>query len=106
MQLIPTSALPNQEFTIVLDDQDCTIGLKWMQRRLYLTLFVGDVRIASNLICENRVNILQRRLLGFNGTLHFWDTDGYRPPVWDGLNTRYLLYFVSAVEALPDILRY
>lgn len=106
MQVIPLSSIPNQIFNVVLDAQNCTISVYWKQKRLYIDLTVGADIICVGRICQNRANILQVPVRGFNGTLHFWDTEGDRYPMWDKLNTRYFLVYVSEGEILPDELEF
>ena len=43
MLRIPLQTLPNQEFSIVLDGQNCVINLRQMGGFLYLTLTADEV---------------------------------------------------------------
>ena len=106
MQQISLSQIPSQTLNVVLAGQYCTISLYWRQTRLYLDLQVGGSLICRGAICQNRADVLQSRHPDFDGTLHFVDTQGDRPPQWDGLGDRYLLVFVAADEVLPEVLRY
>lgn len=106
MQAIPLSKLANQTFNIILDNQYCTITLRWKEDRIYLDLSIGTRVIRQGMVCENRTNILQSRSPYFKGTLHFWDIDGNRPPEWSKLDSRYFLVFYPVSETLPENLRY
>lgn len=106
MRGIPLTQIPAQTFDIVLDGQYCTISIYWRQTHLFLDLSVGGTVLAAGRICQNGTNILQAGLKGFSGTLHFFDTDGTSIPIWDRLNSRYVLLYCSEGEALPDELIY
>lgn len=94
MLFIPTTPIPNQALSVVLNEQECNISLRWQQIRLYLDLSIAGEVIRSGMICEDRTSILGRRVLGFDGYLFFADTAGVAPPHWQELNSRfYLMYF-------------
>ena len=52
MLRIPLQTLPNQEFSIVLDGQNCVINLRQMGGFLYLTLTADEVKICDAHICR------------------------------------------------------
>ena len=139
MHIIPLSQIPAQSFNIVLEGQHCTIALYWRQERLCLDLSVGnpkrvtgtknaatnakkaatsskiaaqDLRsiICTGAICQNRADIVQSKSPDFNGTLHFYDMEGDRPPHWEGLHNgtsgRWKLLYIPEGERLPKILRH
>ena len=106
MQRINISPIPAQTFNVVLDGQYCTISLYWRQTRLYLDLSVGAVEVCRGAVCQNRADIIQSPAPDFNGTLHFYDFEGERPPHYSGLNSRWGLFYLSGVETLPEGLRY
>ena len=106
MRFIPLSAIPNQTLSVVLDGQDCTISLYWRQVRLYLDLISNGIRVVTGAVCENKANVLQSRRLYFQGSLHFFDGEGDRPPRYEGLDTRWVFVFIHEGETLPEKLRY
>lgn len=106
MQFIPVTQIPNQAFDVVLDGQYCTISIYWRQDHLYLDLSVNGNSLAVGRICQNGTNILQSNLKEFRGSLHFFDIYGKNIPVWDKLNTRYILIYAFEGEELPDELVY
>ncbi len=93
MQIIPILATPNQEFQVVLDNQNCTINLRWQQRRLYLSLFIAQQPVITGAICQSWSTIVQIPDFAFRGALSFIDTDGDSSPHWSGLGTRWLLVY-------------
>ena len=111
MQQIPLSKIPAQTFNVVLGSSDatrqnCTLSLYWRQTRLYLDLSTADGDVCKGAICQNRADILQSRSRHFDGSLHFFDLEGIRPPHWEGLNDRHVLVYVEKGEELPETLRY
>ena len=106
MEVIPLSAVPAQTLNVVLDGQNCTISIYWRQTHLYLDLAVGSTIICTGWICQNKANVLQVPVRGFNGSLHFWDVEGDRAPQWENLGSRYFLVFVLENEDLPKSLEF
>lgn len=110
MQQIPLTQTPSQTLHAVLAGQSCTLSLYWRQTRLYLDLNVGAQVICRGALCENLAGIVQSPSRHFNGSLHFLDLEGNRPPHWQELHTgragRYALLFVEEGEELPPELRF
>lgn len=95
---IPTSELPWQEFSIVLDNQNCTIRLRQIAERLYCDLEIdNEIIFEGNLVC-NRTDIELYNSPRFHGHLFFVDMLGDTDPVYIGLNSRYLLCFETEEE--------
>lgn len=106
MDEIPLSQLPNQEFTVLLDDQRCTINLYQKGLYMYLDLTVDGELVSVGNICQDGASILQSPTPLFNGSLHFYDLQGTKHPVYSGLGTRYLLVFVPDGEDVPVDMRF
>ena len=104
MKQIPLTNIPAQTFSVILDDQLCVISIYWRQERLYLDLSSNDIIICLGAICQNKADIVQSRSQLFTGKLFFFDTEGDRPPYWEGLNSRDILLYVSEGEESPDFL--
>ncbi|MDR2947129.1 MAG: hypothetical protein LBV79_10335 [Candidatus Adiutrix sp.] len=62
--------------------------------------------VCRGAVCENRADVVQSPTPFFKGSLHFLDTEGDRPPHWEGLGSRYRLLYVAAGEELPEGLRF
>lgn len=107
---IPLAQIPAQTFQIVLAEQNCTISVYWRQKRLYLDLSVSDIPICIGAICQNRAEILQSPSPDFLGSLHFFDTEGDSPPLWEEVDTgasgRWILLYFEDGEEIPELLRY
>lgn len=107
MRFIPLAAIPSQTLNIVLDGQDCALAVYWRQERLYLDLTCNGQAIVVGAICENKVNVLQSEQLYFKGSLHFFDSEGDRPPHYEGLgDRRWALVFIAEGETVPESLRF
>lgn len=98
MVIIPVNAEPNQRFSIVLDNQNCTFELYQRYDRLYATMYVDDVTIISGVICLDCVSLIQTATTAFSGFICFVDTLGNEPPQWEGLGDRWQLVFFTAQE--------
>lgn len=106
MLFIQLTQIPNQEIETVLDGQYCTISVYWRQDHLYLDLAVNGEMLVEGKICQNGANVLQTKLRGFKGSLHFFDMDGENIPVWDKLNSRYVFVYLAEGEEMPELLKY
>ena len=95
---IPLQALPSQELQVLLDDQACTLSLRWRHWRLYADLYVGDEPAFLGAVCLNGQKINQSPSAVFSGALVFVDTLGRQHPRWDGLGDRWALVYLNAEE--------
>ena len=106
MLTIAVAPSPNQTFRCVLGWQPCVASLRQRGSRMYLDLAAGDRPIVRGAICQNGADVIQGAEPWFGGTLHFWDWEGDEPPRWDGLGSRWKLYYVPPGETLPEVLRW
>lgn len=99
---LPLEATPNQEFLIVLGDQDCTIALYQRGARMYLDLAVSGQTVRRGAICQAGEGILQGATDAFAGQLHVVDErsqpDRQAAPQWEGLGTRWRLLWLTPAE--------
>lgn len=99
---LPLEATPNQEFLITLDDQDCTIAVYQRGTRLYLDLTVSREIVRQGAICQPGERIVQGATAAFRGQLYFVDErsqpDQQAAPQWEGLGTRWRLYWLTSDE--------
>lgn len=95
---IPVSAIPFQEFSVVLDDQNCTIVLRQIAESLFCDLTVDERVVFQGRICEINapINLYHSRF--FKGSLIFVDTKGSDNPQYDGLGDRWVLIYISESE--------
>ena len=106
MRVIPISSAPAQRFQVVLDGQYCNLILRQKAKRLYLDLSVADFAVCAGAVCVHGADIIQSPSPYFSGSLHFLDISGQAAPQWEELNSRFVLLYLSADEAMPDILRF
>lgn len=98
-QTVPSQPVPNQTTQIVLNNQVCQIDLFQSPDALFMNLYVNDAPIVEGAICQDRNLIVRDLYLGFDGDLIFVDTQGSSDPVFTGLGSRYVLVYLSALEA-------
>ena len=110
---INISALPWQEFSVVLDGQNCVISLRQVADHMYCNLTCEEVEIfKGRKVCVGTdintygngqrsldyiVNFLIRQL---PGKLRMIDTLGNSDPQYEGLNDRWILVYASENEVL------
>lgn len=79
MQVIPLQQIPNQEFNIVLNGQNCTIHLYQKGDYMYLDLTCdGTIGEGQEVICLTAMDLVQYPTPYFSGTLFFADYDEQR----------------------------
>ena len=93
LSVIPLSPVPNQTLQVVLNGQQCTIGLWTKRTGMYLDLYVNNVLLLGGVPALNMTKIVRDGYLGFIGDLYFYDTQGNSDPTYDGLGTRYTLFY-------------
>ena len=95
---IPLQKLPAQELQVLLDDQPCTLTLRWRHWRLYADLYVGDEAAVLGAVCLDGQAVNQSPSTVFSGKLVFVDTLGSDAPKWEGLGDRWALLYLTAEE--------
>lgn len=96
---IPLQQIPNQEFSIVLDGQNCVINLRQMGGFLYLTLTADEVKICDTHVCQAGEPIPVWNTPLFSGRLFFIDENGkFAPPQYEALGERFILNYATADE--------
>ena len=93
---IPLKAVPSQSVNVVLAGQPCTIGLRLMGGRQYLSLSLNGTVICRNVLVVNRSAIVRAAYTGFIGELAAIDTQGDDAPEYTGWGTRWVLAFNDA----------
>jgi hypothetical protein len=95
-QTLAIQPLPAQTFNATLGAQNCTILLQQMRTGLFASLAIAGLPIISGRYCNDRVNLIRQKYLGFTGCLYFVDTTGEGlNPNYAGLGSRYLLIYES-----------
>ena len=63
-----------------------------------MDLTVNEVPIMQGVPCLYGNKMVRYSYLGFKGDLIFIDNDGESDPQWEGLGSRYLLYYIEENE--------
>jgi hypothetical protein len=108
---IPINNVPNQSFNVTLETVLCKITLqskdnpqgytndvKALESSLYFSLETNNNEITNATICENLNPLIKQDYLGFSGNFLFVDTQGGSNPFYNGLNTRFLLVYLTDEE--------
>lgn len=103
MQLIPTTAQPSQTLTATLAGQPCRINIYQKAPGLFADLYVNDVLIIAGALCLNTTLLVRNAYLGFIGDLAFFDMQGTDDPVYTGLGTRWLLFYVETTDFIVTV---
>lgn len=95
--IIPLKQVPAQSINTILAGQPCTINLRLLGGRQYLSLSVNGTIICQNVLMVDRSAIVRAAYTGFIGDLASVDTQGTEPPQYTGWNDRWELAFNDAV---------
>ena len=102
MLTISLEAEKEQTVTVPLAGQQCIIRLVQRDSGLYMDLTVNDVPLILGVPCWYGGRMVRYSYLGFQGDLVFLDTQGQEDPSWDGLGTRFLLFYLEESEIVSD----
>lgn len=91
--VIPITNNPAQSFNVTLSGQSCIINLYQKDIYLYFDMTLNGVSVINSRICLDRTTLVFEKYIGFIGSLFFVDTQGTSDPSYDGLGTRYVLFY-------------
>lgn len=98
MLTITLTAEKEQTVNVTLANQACTIRLVQRDSGIYIDLSLNSIPILQGVPCWYGNKIVRYSYLGFIGDLVFLDTQGQSDPSWDGLGTRFLLFYLEEGE--------
>lgn len=98
LKTITLSAVPAQQFDVVLNGQSCTITLRQKSIGMLLDLAIAGATIAEGVLCRNLVKIVRAPYVSFVGDLVFLDTQGSSDPIYSGLGERFVLLYLDGGE--------
>ncbi len=105
MLIVPLQATENQNVQTSLGGQAVQlnvyakqIGPASLPATLFMDVLVNNSIIVSGVICQDRNRIVRDVYLGFVGDLSFADTQGTSNPVYTGLGTQYLLFYLETAD--------
>lgn len=90
---IPLKQKPSQAVNVTLLGQPCTIILRLLGGRQYLSLSKSGEVICENVIVQNRSKIIRAAYTGFIGDIIAVDLQGDEPPYYTGWGERWVLVF-------------
>lgn len=94
------SVLPkkSQTISVNLSGQQCTIRLIQRISCIYMDFSVNGNIVAQGVPCLYGNKMIRYKYLGFSGDLVFLDNEGGDNPSWEGLGSRYPLYYIEESE--------
>lgn len=98
MQTISIEPKKSQILSINLAGQLCTIRLIQRESFMYMDLTVNGNPIMQGVPCLYGNKMVGYSYLGFKGDLVFIDNEGQKDPYWEGLGSRYTLYYIEESE--------
>ena len=90
---IPLTKDVNQEFQIILNGQNCTIGVFQKDETVFVNLWVNSKPIFLGISALDRVGIKLSDYMDFLGQLWFEDKNGTQNPNFNGFGDRYSFYY-------------
>jgi hypothetical protein len=106
MQIIPLRAIPNQTLSVLVSNQNTRINVyqKGVVPRLYCDVILNEATPqATGILCQNLKPIVRYGYVGYQGDFFFFDTQGADDPVYTGLGSRFLLYYLAPNELPPGV---
>ncbi|GAN61542.1 hypothetical protein ACI01nite_26710 [Acetobacter cibinongensis] len=103
MQAIPLTPTPSQSLAVLLGGQNVGVVLRQRSNGLYADIALNGRTILVGVICQDRTLLVGRSYHGMKGDLVFVDQYGKTDsnPTYDGLGSRYVLYWIEPGETIP-----
>lgn len=98
MLTITLTAEKEQTINVTLNNQPCIIRLVQRESAIYMDLSLNSIPIIQGVPCWYGNKIVRYSYLGFVGELVFLDLEGEDDPFWDGLGTRFLLFYFEEAD--------
>ncbi|UPQ70530.1 phage baseplate plug family protein [Kluyvera ascorbata] len=98
MQTISIEPKKSQSLSITLAGQLCIIRLIQRESFIYMDLTVNGNPIMQGVPCLYGNKMVGYAYLGFKGDMVFIDNDGQSDPSYEGLGSRYILYYIEESE--------
>lgn len=96
---IPLQAVPNQTLAVTLNRQSAQIAVRQNGKNIYFGLRSNTTPIIRTKVCRDRNRLLlDVGYRGFIGDFAFVDTQGTDDPLYTGLGSRFLLFYIGVDE--------
>ena len=99
MRQSPVSRRPDRKCSIVLESQNCVIGLRQLGDAMFCSLMCDQIQVFSGLICNDRRPMPTFQTINFRGHLMIVDTLGKEHPRYDKVGSRFQLVYLQSDEA-------
>lgn len=99
-QYIPTAATPSQTISVTLNNQQVVLNI-YTEPGSYgmnVDIYNNNAVVLTGVPAQNLNRLIRDAYFGFEGDLIFVDTQGTTNPVYTGLGTRYLLYYLTPTD--------
>ena len=104
MIAIPLQAIPAQAFNVTLGTQPCRISLYQKGDYFFMDVAINNAVVVQGRMVLNSVWIMRYAYLGLVGDLVMFDTMGSaNTPTYDGLGSRYQLYYLASNEIASGV---
>ena len=91
---IPLQDVANQNVSVSLNGQRCSIYLNDMNGRQYMTVKLNGNYICNNVLLQSGFPVIGAAYTGFIGDFMVVDLQGNSYPVYSGWNDRWLLVYM------------
>ena len=93
VELIPIRAVPSQTVQVSLAGQPCTLYLRELGGRQYISVSWAGEPICESVLIQDKTGIIRAPYTGFVGEIAAYDTQGDEAPSYEGWGDRWLLLF-------------
>ncbi|ANI29434.1 hypothetical protein PL78_06210 [Yersinia entomophaga] len=98
MMTVSIEPMKSQEFSVQLGGQQCNIRLIQRTSAIYMDLTVDGNPIMQGVPCYFGNRMVRYSYLGFKGDLLFLDSVGQNDPQWEGLGSRFQLFYLEEAD--------
>lgn len=102
MMIVPLLAVPSQKVKTVLANSVVDLAIYQVRYGMFMDVTVNGAFEIGGVACQDRNRIIRSAYLnvrvGFSGDFAFLDTEGTSDPTYDGLGTRFQLFYVTQAE--------
>lgn len=93
LSIIPLVPVPSQTLVVQLGAQSCGLNVRTRANGLFVDLYIAGQLTVTGMFALNLTKMVRSKYLGLVGDLYFYDTIGKSDPTYDGLGSRYLLFW-------------
>lgn len=101
MLIVSVNPYPSQVINVALGGQNCSLKLSTRTTGMFIDVYVGTTPIVTGVSLLNGVRVVRDAYLGFVGDFLVYDQQGSDDPIYSGLGTRWLLFYLEASDVVP-----